>query len=687
MHDHYGGITVSDPYRWMETDSSELQSYLELQEQYSTAFLASLPGREQLGAELKAADQGVARVLVDGVVGESTRVFYRRQSVDDESYSLYYRDGWAGRESLLFAPSVQHSEAIDFVAPAPDGKTVALGVSTNGTEDSVIRLVDVATGTFLPDRIDRAQYGSVSWRADSRSFYYWRRAKPATDSDPSEWFKNSSSHLHVIGRAPDAEPALLGPSLPGLGIEANAFPLISTYPRSRWTVGVSTTGGGTPMRVFVSDPGPGFTGALPPLWRSVAVPSDGVIQVDAYGDHLYLLTHLDAPRYRVLRVPGKTGTIEDAETFVPETTGVIEGIASARDGLYVLIMEDGLSRLRRRRWDGATLEEVQLPFEGWIRSIQALPDSDGVIVALTSWLQAPRWYRYDPADGSFNVLRLGDESPHTYPDLEASRVRVTSQDGTAVSLTLISRKGLKRDGLAPAWLAVYGAYGLSITARLEPKSLVWARHGGVIAYCHGRGGGERGRAWHLAGRRENKERGVEDVVACARYLVENRWTSAKRLTIHGRSAGGLLVGGAITREPALFAAAILAVPVANLLRFEHTPGGPANADELGSTSDPSNVPWMLATDPYHRVRAGVEYPAVMLTGSATDVRVPIWQPSKLAAMFQAKSTSDRPILLRVDRSTGHGLMATRSQAVDELADSMAFALDSSGISPAEFLRQ
>jgi prolyl oligopeptidase len=243
----------------------------------------------------------------------------------------------------------------------------------------------------------------------------------------------------------------------------------------------------------------------------------------------------------------------------------------------------------------------------------------------------------------------------------------------------MTRKDAKRDGSAPGLVFGYAAYGGIDQPSFWPLALTWVDRGGVRANCHGRGTGNRGKQWYLGGVKHNKERGVEDFIACAEYLVANKYTSPKRLSVTGTSAGGILAGGAITKRPDLYAAALLRVPVVNLLRFEVTEGGPANIPELGAVADEADFKHLLASDPYHRLKDGTRYPAMLITGGKHDVRVPVWMPAKFAARAQAANRGDRPILLRIESGAGHGLGSTRTQIEEEWADLFAFALWQSGV--------
>jgi prolyl oligopeptidase len=256
--------------------------------------------------------------------------------------------------------------------------------------------------------------------------------------------------------------------------------------------------------------------------------------------------------------------------------------------------------------------------------------------------------------------------------MEVKEVKVKSHDGTMVPLTLVYRKGLKRDGSNLVWLEGYGAYGVTLNPYFDPRMLAWLERGGILATAHVRGGGEFGEAWHVAGQKQTKANTWKDFVACAQYLIDQKYTTPQRLAGEGTSAGGILIGGAITERPDLFGAALINVGCADMLRQETTTNGVPNIPEFGTSKDADGFKALMAMSPYHRVKDGTAYPAVLLTTGMNDPRVDAWQPAKLAARLQAASTSQKPVLLRVDYAGGHGFGASREQQLTKTADQMAF---------------
>ncbi len=674
--DVYHGVRVADPYRWMESSSEEFDTWVDGQAAYARDTLTRLPGRDSIRDVLERANRGTTRVIAQAVRGTTPRIFLLKRAPEDPTPRVWVREGWTGPERLLVDPGTRGSDsvhyAVDAIAPSWDGRYLAYGMSASGSEDSAIEVLDVDSGRLLADRIDRAQYASISWRADNRSFFYWRRRAPAPGAARADWFRDASVHLHVLGDDPDTEPPVFGSAVASLGLTGRDFSAVLTSPQSPWAIAYAYAGSSAPAQWFVARAESVGSGVRSP-WRRIAEESDRIDDMCVHGDSAYALSFA-TPNGSVIAVHARTETVRTGHVVVPETARPLRLFLAARDGLYLFSVTDhGGSHIERMTWDARAQRDVaRLPFSGAVRDLASDLDRDGVRFNLAGWFHFAEPYAYDPA-GGVRSLGLVEAWPASYDDLAATETEVTSADGTRVPLTILHRHDALFDGSSPAILTGYAAYGISAQPTFAPMVLAWVGGGGVYAVAHARGGGERGDAWHLAGSVRNKERGYADVVACAEHLLARGYTRASRLTLMGTSAGGLLVGGTMTRRPDLFAAAILRVPCTNLLRFELTEGGPANVPEFGTVSDSADFRAMYAADPYHRIRDRVRYPAVLCTTGLHDVRVPVWQPAKFVARLQSHIPRT-PALLRVEADAGHGLGSTASQLVEEYADLFAFAL-------------
>ena len=688
----YHGVQVRDPYRWMERGGPAFDAFLAEQDAFARKNLAAIPGRNQLRDQVHEANRGVTRVSILALRGSlaEPRVFLFKRAPEDDTSQLYVRDGWAGQDRLLFDPRSRDQGdlhySINYASPSPDGKHVAIGTSASGSEDSVIEILALGGNAgskdrdrWLPEKIDRAQYAGIDWPND-KSFFTWRRRAPAPGDTRADWFKYSATYRHVLGEDPEREQPVISAAMTELNLEPEVFTWITTTPESPWALAGASPGTSADQQYFVAPLAKVTPGATP--WRRLSGPTDKVWAMAAHGNTLYALSYADAPNYRILSFDAKKGTLAKAKVLVPERKdALIESFVVAKDALYLQVIENGKSVVERVSFDGKKREAIKLPFEG-TASFQGDPARPGILITLDSWTVPWREYSYDPKAG-MRELKISEPWPADYSHLVSELVEVKASDGALVPMSIIHRKDLVKDGSAPGLLNGYQSYGSAEIPFFSPIPLVWVERGGVRANCHGRGSGNRGKEWHLAGIKHNKERGVDDFLACAQYLLDHQYTSTSKLTITGTSSGGVLAGGAVTKRPELFAAALLRVPVVNLLRFESTEGGPANVPEYGTTASEEDFKALLASDPYQRLKEGTRYPALLVTGGVHDVRVPVWLPAKFVARAQAVHAGDKPILLRVERGAGHGLGTTRTQLEEEWADLFAFALWQSGVTIAK----
>jgi prolyl oligopeptidase len=366
-------------------------------------------------------------------------------------------------------------------------------------------------------------------------------------------------------------------------------------------------------------------------------------------------------------------SLASAVVVVPESGVVIDNIGAARDALYVQDMDGGYGNFRRLGADGRSAA-IPLPFEGSIQALWTNTTEDGVYWLGTSWLVPFTVLHFDPATGQHSDTGLSPHPPIDLRAYEAIRTSATARDGTKVPLSIVARKGLKRDGRHPALVNAYGSYQIVNPPFFNVRNIAFLEHGGVVATAHVRGGGEYGKRWWKAGQKLTKPNTWRDLIDCCEALVRDGWTSPAHLAIQGGSAGGITVGRALTERPSLFAAVVSNVGVSNPLRAEFTQNGPPNIAEFGTVTEREGFLGLEAMDALHAVRDGVAYPAVLFTTGLQDPRVEPWQVAKMTARLQKATASHNPILLRVNLDAGHGLGSTRSQVDDERADEYAFVL-------------
>jgi prolyl oligopeptidase len=478
--------------------------------------------------------------------------------------------------------------------------------------------------------------------------------------------------VHKLGANADADAEVLGPGFsPRINVGPAEQPYVFNVPGSRYAVAMVINGTQRELRLY-SAPLAALSGKDTP-WIPLAEAADEATDFTIAGDEIFLMTHKDAPRFKVVRAALGGGA---GVTVIPQGDAVITGLAAAKDALYVRQMTGGLSDLVRLGFGAdAKPVKVKLPFSGDIGSLSADPRVPGVVFNASAWTKFGGYYAFDPKTGAVADTKLQPQGPYDNPnDLVATEVRVKSHDGTMVPLSIVHKKGIKLDGRNPTILWGYGAYGISQTPFYRPTFLPWFERGGIFAVAHVRGGGEYGEQWYKDGYKATKPNTWKDAIACAEWLVANQYSAPAKIAIMGGSAGGIYVGRSITERPDLFGAAIDAVPVSDALRAEFSANGVANIPEFGTVKEEAGFKGLHAMSAYHWVKDGTPYPAVLLTTGFNDSRVPAWQAGKMAARLQAATSSGKPVLLRIDYDAGHGIGSTKKQAYEERADVLAFLL-------------
>ena len=534
-----------------------------------------------------------------------------------------------------------------------------------------MHVIESATGKVLSDTIDRAQFGQPNWLPDG-SFFYTRTQKLPPDAPPTAKYQKLRSYHHVLGADPDKEAAVFGYQVsPDVKVTEDDFPVVAFSPGApKYLLGLIIHGVKREVDLYATAVGNKVDANTP--WVKVADESDAVITMDLHGDNIYLLSHKDASRFKVLRTSLSHPDIAHAKVLVPASDVVVVGLAAAKDALYVQDLDGGIGRLRRVSYDDDSIQPVKLPFDGAIQSLVTDSIEPGAWLELTSWTKSPLWYALDAKTSNLTDTGLVAPSPVDYSQIESEEVKMPSADGTMVPLSIVHQRGIALDGSHPTWLEGYGAYGITIDPSFRPTLLAFFERGGVFAVAHVRGGGEYGEDWHVGGQKLTKQHTIDDMLAGAKYLIDHKYTSPAHLAGEGTSAGGVTIGGAITQRPDLFGAALIRVGDSDSLRSELMASGPANIPEFGTVKEADGFKALSAMDAYQHVKPNTPYPAVLLTTGANDPRVAPWQAGKMAARLQADTSSGKPVLLRVDYDAGHGLGSTKSQRDDETADELAF---------------
>jgi prolyl oligopeptidase len=671
VKDTYFGETLSDPYRWMENSKDpEWLPYLKGQNAHTRAVLDALPQRAALLKRIQNLSGEFA--ATSRVQRAGGLIFFTQRPVGADNFKLFVRDGLTGQNRVLIDPVIVSGAtshvSLDWWRASPDGRYVVYGLSKDGSEDSLLHILKVADGKDLPERIADTEDANPSWLDDGSGFFYNQLTGAVATP---ERYLDSQARFHHLGTDPKSDPILMKRGLvAGVDYEKIQVPVILTSLGSRYAI-LQLSDVRPEARVFIAPLAAAVAGKA--TWVAVASFEDEVTDLSLDGEDLYLLVNRGTPRGRIVKIAAAAPQLATAATVVPQSALVIESLAHARDGMYLKIMDGGISRLQRLDLKNALLTDIALPFDGTIGALYAVPSEDGMLMSLQGWLNPSSIWSVTAA-GRLTDTGITPRSAIDVSAYEAKRFFATAKDGVKIPYTLIYRKGIKLDGRNPTWISAYGSYGLSITPSFAGKSLALLDAGAIVGYANVRGGGEYGRDWHQAGQLANKPNTWRDLIAVCEELIAKQYTSTPHLAIGGRSAGGITMGRAMTERPDLFAAVIDGVGWSNPLRYMQEQNGYGEEPEWGAIGDPAGYRALKSIDSYQAVKDGTPYPAVLLTTGVTDPRVAPFHVAKMAARLQAATSSGKPILLRVDYDAGHGVGSTRAQQDREAADTYAFLL-------------
>ena len=675
--DTYFGKTYRDPYRWLENlGDKEVAAWFKANAELTDGALAKLPGRDLLAKEWAELDK-LEPAVYSGFVLEGGRMFYKKRLGGENVGKLFYRQGWTGKDTLLFDPGTYKKDVVTTInsaVPSWDGKYVALSLTSGGAEYSEIRILDVAKGALLAESF-YPSYGAGSWTKDSKSFLY--DAGNTSDLKALDIELNRKTRLHVIGTPFTGDRDVFSNAVaPDLGIAPKEFPSATT---DETTPGLLFGSVGTvqaEIRLYVAPIAD--LSAKTIKWSPVVQLSDNIVKnVTIDGDYAYGVTHVGAPKFKLVRTPWKKPDWAKAEVVLPEAADTIQSMSRSKSDIWTVYSNGIVGRIVKYDLRTRKATEVKLPTSG--STDITCPDmhSNHCIVTVSSWTAAPKLYDVDGDKPT--VGKSAFDSDVVYPgfdQLTVDEVEAPAADGTLVPLSIIHRKDLKLDGSSSAILEGYGSYGYSLTPGFSVRLSV-ALHGVVVAYAHVRGGGEKGQAWYKAGFKTTKPNTWKDFIACGEYLVAKGYTAKQHLGGTGTSAGGILITRAITERPDLFAAAIVNVGVANALRAEFSPNGPVNTPEFGTVKDETEAKALAEMDGVAHVVKNTAYPAVMGVGGWNDPRVAAWEPGKFVAAVQAASTSRRPVLMKVNYDNGH-FTEERTVTFKNFAGQYAFLLWQTG---------
>jgi len=668
--DDYHGTEVADPYRWLEDDvreSDDVADWVAAQNEVTDAYLETLPARAHFADRL-AELWNYERYGLP--VRRGARYFFTRNDGLQNQAVLYVRDGLDGERRTLIDPNTWSEDGTVSLAqwvPGPEGRYLAYAIQDGGSDWRTWRVLDVASGDVLEDELTWLKFTSVAWDAAGEGFYYSRYPAPDDDDKFQSLNLNQKVYYHALGDdQADDRLVYARPDEPEWGF----FPSVTDDGNYL----VITIFHGTDNRYRVA-------------WKDLREPDSPVnMLIDEFvhdysfvgnrGTRFFFYTNEGAPRYRLIAIDLEAPDVHTE--LVPEREHVLQGVSHVGGRFIATYLADARSRVEVFGEAGAPAGSVDLPGIGSASGFGGKPDVDETFYSFSSFNRPPTLYRYSVETGGSEVWQAAevDFDPDAYT---VRQVFYTSRDGTRVPMFIAHRADLEPDGETPTLLYGYGGFNISLTPSFSVPNLAWMEAGGVYAQANLRGGGEYGRQWHQAGTKTNKQNVFDDFIAAAEYLVDNAITSPQHLGIYGRSNGGLLVGAVTNQRPELFAAALPAVGVMDMLRFDRFTAGRFWVDDYGSSSNPDEFEALYAYSPYHNIAAGKDYPAVLVTTADTDDRVVPGHSFKYAAALQAAATGPAPTLIRIETRAGHGAGTPVQMLIDLYADQWAFLAAHTGL--------
>lgn len=664
--DTYHGTKVEDPYRWLEDDvrkSKDVADWVAEQNKITDAYLAAIPERDAIKkriTELYDFEKFTAPSKKGG------KYFYSRNSGLQNQFVWYVQDSLDAEPRELLDPnkwSKDGTVALSGLSASDDAKYLAYGRSESGSDWQTWGVIDIATGKPLADELKWVKFSSASWTPDGKGFFYSRFPEPTGDAKFQATNENQTLYYHRVG-TPQGDDVLVyrRPDNP------------------KWTIGGGVTEDGRYLVITIGD---GTTGdntrvTYRDLLEPLAAPVDLIDKHERKYDFIgndgpifYFDTDDAAPKGKVIAIDTRKPEKKNWTTIVPEAKDKLGGVSYVGGQFVCNYLQDVKTVVKCYATDGKPVRDVELPGIGSAGGFGGKTTDTETFYTFTSFNRAGEIYRYDLLTGKSTLFRQ-PKVKFTPDEYEVKQVKYKSKDGTEVPMFICHKKGIKLDGTNPTLLYGYGGFNISLTPSFSVSRLQWMEMGGVLAVANLRGGGEYGEDWHRAGTKLKKQNVFDDFIAAGEYLVAQKYTSPKKLAIQGGSNGGLLVGATLIQRPDLFGAALPAVGVMDMLKFQKWTAGRYWVDDYGSSDNKEEFEALLKYSPYHNLKTGTKFPATLVTTADTDDRVVPGHSFKFTARIQECQTGSAPVLARIETKAGHGAGKPTAKVIEETADMWAF---------------
>jgi prolyl oligopeptidase len=731
----FHGTRIIDNYRWLEDGTiPATQKWVAEEMAYTRSLLDPLPGRERIHKRLTEL-LSIGSVTPPVIAGK--HYFYTRREGMQNQPILYVRDSVSGKDDgpdrvLVDANQLaaDGTVALDWFQPSENGKYVAYGTSTSGSEMSTLHVIETKTGTVLPDTIERTRAASIAWKHDNSGFYYTRYPKEG-DVPAGQEMYNRHVYFHELDAAPadrDADDATPLDGHPeqthsedndqlifGEGRDPEDWPNVHLSNDGHWLL-ITVEQGWTKSELYLMN----LKARTPPT--RVTTGKDFLYSGEVYDGKIYITTNEDAPRYRVFVADAGNYERESWKEIIAQSDAVLQSASVYGGKLFAQYEQNASSQLKLFDLDGKKLTDIELPAIGTVFGSGGRWNHDEAFFGFQSFTVPPSIYRVDlksiansepqglkpaslaesggtaegralpkpvdptPASTIEPVLWTKVDAPSIDPAAyEVAQEWFKSKDGTRVPMFIVHKKGVAKNGKNPTLLTAYGGFNVSLTPTFSRTAYLWMEHGGIYAVANLRGGAEFGEDWHRAGMLDKKQNVFDDMIAAAEHLISEKYTDRNHLAIQGGSNGGLLMGAMLTQRPDLFRAVVCQVPLLDMIHYQDFQIAKLWIPEYGTSESPEQFKWLYAYSPYHHVKSGAEYPAILFMTADTDTRVDPMHAKKMAALMQAEARNGtsptRPILLRIESKAGHGAGKPVTKQIEEFTDVYSFLFWQLGARP------
>lgn len=678
--DNYFGINIVDEYRNLENlDDPKTLNWMKSQTDYANSVLDLIPNKNYYLEKRIEFDKRQGYSVSDLKITSGDKYFYLKKNGNEKVAKLYYRDGFLGKEELLYDPSnykkneLNHDFVINYINPSWDGNKIVISMAEKGNELSEVIIMNVKTKQIHSEVITNVEpigSGGIKWLDDNSGFIYLYY--PTSNPKSQDFYKNSQTVLYKIGTDPKKiNDVFSRKNNPDLNITEDQFPIILDFEKDDQYYMGMVVDYDYYRKTFIIEKKDLLAGKK--NWKLFSNVSDKAKNLEVHKNKVVFLSGYSSSFNKLCKTNIKNPNFKDAEVLVPEKKDeFIKSYRITKDGIYYTTTKNGVEAKLYLYKDGKVLS-IELPYPSGDIDLESKGENySDFWITCSGWANDEQRFKYDVKTNTLKPENL--VSITEYPEFKniiVKEIIVKARDGEEIPLSLIYDKNLIKNGESPLLMEAYGSYGISDSPMFAKSYLLWASQGGIIAIAHVRGGGEKGEKWRLGGYKETKPNTWRDLIDCTEYLIKEKYTTKEKTAIWGASAGGITVGRAMTERPDLFKAVIAEVGVMNPLRDEVTPN--AQPKEFGSVKDSKEFKGLLEMDAYHHIKKGVKYPATFITGGINDQRVTVWEPVKFAAKLMADDASDNPILLKIDFEGGHAGNVPVAQRYANLGDMFAFA--------------